>query len=48
MWKEWFIAYLRHYPSICTELLKKSTKYLIMTAGFWAEVWTQDLQNTKH
>jgi hypothetical protein len=23
MWKEWLMAYLRHYPRICPELLKK-------------------------
>jgi hypothetical protein len=38
---------LTHYPSICGERSKKTTKYLIQDPCFRAEIWIHDLLNTK-
>jgi hypothetical protein len=38
---------LKHYPGICLEGLRKTTKTSVRIAGLRAEFWTRDLPITK-
>jgi hypothetical protein len=39
---------LRHYPGICLDGPRKTTKTSLMIAGIRADIWTWDLPKTRH
>jgi hypothetical protein len=47
MWKEAVVTFLRYYPRICIEGLRKTTKQSVRIAVFRADILTRVLSNTK-
>jgi hypothetical protein len=48
IWKEAVAAlFLRYYPSICLEGLRKPRKTSVRIANLRADTWKRDIPNTK-
>jgi hypothetical protein len=45
IWKEAVVAYLRYYPGICPEGLKKTRKTSVKRAGVSADIRKEPLTN---